>query len=226
MKALLLTLVLAAGMVLSGCNMFYAHESTKRGVAAYDEGKQAQRHGDMAKANGHYREAKREFQTAAENDPTGSNRHLNVGRAHQALKEYALAVKAYDRAIQYFPGNREAHWGKIYCLVNDGAPQDQINKAVDTAVSEVQLDEGRIYLTWAMGYHHTGQTHLMPEMLEKAASASPKDPFVQATVGRYYQALGNTGSAIKYLMIAYELDPNEPRVAYDLGVLGQVLPPR
>jgi Flp pilus assembly protein TadD len=59
-----------------------------------------------------------------------------------------------------------------------------------------------------------------------AAQTSPKDPYVQAMVGRYYQAIGHTGSAIKHLVIAYELNPNEPGVAYDLGVLGQQLPPR
>ena len=226
MRTLVLILVLAAGLGISGCNMYYADQATKRGVQAYDSGKQAQRHGDTQKAATYYREARREFEIAVENEPTVSNRHLNLGRAYQALKEYDQAVREYDLAIQYFPGNSKAHWGKIYCLVNKGAPQDQIKKAVDTAVTEVQLDPGRIYLTWAMGYHHTGQTSRMPEMLDKAAQASPKDSYVQATVGRYYQAIGNTGSAIKHLVIAYELDPNEPGVAFDLGVLGQRLPPR
>ena len=226
MKALLLTLVLAVSLGMSGCNMYYGHEATKWGVVAYETGKQAQRHGDLEKAASYYRDAKREFETAVENEPTVSNRHLNVGRAHQALREYDEAVRAYDLAIQYFPGNAKAHWGKIYCLVNKGAPQEQINAAVATAVTEVKLDPGRVYLTWAMGYHHTGQIGRMPEMLDKAAAASPKDAFVQATVGRNYQAIGDTGSAIKHLVIAYELDPNEPGVAFDLGVLGQPLSPR
>ncbi|NIA08052.1 MAG: tetratricopeptide repeat protein [Actinobacteria bacterium] len=226
MRTLVLILVLAVSLGMSGCNMYYADQATKRGVEAYDTGKQAQKHGDLAKAATYYREAKREFQVAVENEPTVSNRHLNLGRAYQALKEYDQAVREYDLAIRYFPGNAKAHWGKIYCLVNKGAPQKQITEAVNTAVTQVQLDPGRIYLTWAMGYYHTGQTSRMPEMLDKAAQASPRDAYVQATVGRYYQAIGQTGSAIKHLVIAYELDPNQPGVAYDLGVLGQKLPPR
>lgn len=226
MRTLVLILVLAASVVLSGCDMYRAQEATKLGVQAYDQGKQAHKHGDTDKATTYYRQAKREFQTAVENEPTVANRHYNLGRVCQDLKEYDQAVSEYDLAIQYFPGHRQAHWGKIYCLVNQGASQEQIKKAVDTAVNQVQLEPGRVYLTWAMGYYHTGQTSRMPEMLEKAASASPKDPFVQATVGRYYQAIGNTGSAIKHLTIAYELDPNEPGVAYDLGMLGQRLPVR
>ena len=226
MRTLVLALVLAASLGMSGCNMYYAHEATKRGIQAYESGKQAQKHGDVEKAATYYREARREFETAVEHEPTVSNRHLNLGRAYQALKEYDPAVREYDLAIQYFPGNAKAHWGKIYCLVNKGAPQEQVNEAVATAVSRVQLDPGRVYLTWAMGYHHTGQPERMPEMLDRAAQASPKDSYVQATVGRFYQAIGNTGSAIKHLVIAYELNPNEPGVAYDLGVLGQRLPPR
>ena len=226
MKALLLMLVLIGSLALSGCNIFYADQATKRGIEAYDTGKQAQKYGDLEKAATYYRQAKREFQTAAENDPTGSNRHYNLGRVCQDLKEYDQAVREYDLAIQYFPGNSKAHWGKIYCLVNKGAPQEQINRAVATAVEDVKLDPGRIYLTWAMGYYHTGRTSEMPEMLAKAAQVSPKDAYVQATVGRYYQAIGDTSSAIKHLVIAYELDPNQPGVAHDLGMLGQRLPSR
>ena len=226
MKAYLVILVLATGLALSGCNFYYADQATKRGIEAYDTGKQAQKYGDTEKTTTYYRKAKQEFQTAAENDPTGSNRHFNLGRVCQDLKEYDQAVREYDLAIQYFPGNAKAHWGKIYCLVNKGAPQEQINEAVATAVKDVQLDPGRIYLTWAMGYYHTERISEMPAMLTKAAEASPKDAYVQATVGRFYQAIGDTGSAIKHLVIAYELNPNQPGVAYDLGMLGQRIPPR
>ena len=226
MKAHLVILVLAAGLVLSGCNFYHADQVTQRGIEAYDTGKQAQKYGDVEKATTCYRKAKDEFQTAVENDPTGSNRHFNLGRVCQDLKEYDQAVREYDLAIQYFPGNSQAHWGKIYCLVNKGAPQEQINEAVSTAVKDVKLDPGRIYLTWARGYYHTGRTSEMPAMLDKAAQASPKDAYVQATVGRFYQAIGDTGSAIKHLVIAYELNPNQPGVAYDLGVLGQRISPR
>lgn len=223
MKAHLLILVLAISLALCGCNTYLADEASKRGIQAYDTAKQAQSHGDSETANTYYHQAQQEFQTAVDNDPTGTDRHYNLARAYQELREYDQAIREYDLAIQCHPGNGKAHSGKIDCLVKKRAPQDQIDKVVDMAVDIV--NPGRVYLTLAMAYYHTGRTADMPEVLAKTAEVSPDDAFVQATVGRFYRAIGDIGSAIKHLRIAYELNPNQPKVAYDLGALGQRLPP-
>ena len=223
MKAHLVILVLAISLALCGCNTYLADEATKRGIQAYDTAKQAQSHGDYETSNTYFRQAQQEFQTAVDNEPTGTDRHYNLARAYQELREYDQAIREYDLAIRYFPGNGKAHSGKIDCLVKKRAPQDQIDEAVDMAVDIV--NPGRVYLTLAMAYYHTGRTADMPEVLATAAEVSPGDAFVQAVVGRFYRAIGDIDSAIKHLRIAYELNPNQPRVAYDLGSLGQRIPP-
>ena len=76
----------------------------------------------------------------------------------------------------------------------------------------------------AMAYYHAGRRAEVPAALDKAAKAAPSDPNIQATVGRFYRALGDMDSAKKYLRIAYQLNP-EPDVAYELGILGERLPP-
>ena len=225
MKAHLLIPVLLAGLVLSGCNIYYADQATKRGVQAYSTARQAQDSGDFQTANTYYLQAQREFQTAVDHDTTGTDRHYNLGRVSQDLKQYEAAIREYDLAIRYFPGNGKAHSGKIDSLVKMRASQDQIDQAINTAVGIVKLDPGRIYLTLAMAYYQVGRIAEMPEVLAKAAQASPTDPYIQAVVGRYYHAIGNTPLGIRHLMMAYELNPDQPGVAYDLGRLGQTLPP-
>ena len=223
MKSHLLTLVLAASLGLSGCNVYYADQATKRGVRAYEAAKEARKHGDAQKANMYYRQAQQEFETAAYNDSTAPDRHYNVGRVCQDLKQYDRAIESYDSAIRYLPGYYKAHWGTVYCLVKGRAPQEQVDEAVTRAVGIVE--PSRVYLTLAMSYYHVGRRDDMPVVLNKAARAGAMDAYVQAVVGRFYRAIGDKPMAIKHLAIAYELNPNQPGVARDLGALGQGLPP-
>jgi len=225
MKTYLLIPLLAAGLLLSGCNIYYAEQATKRGLKAFDIAKEAKSHGDHQAANDNYRKAQLEFEYAVEQDPRATDRHYNLALASQALKEYDRAIREYNRALQRYPGNGKAHTGKIDCLVQMNAPQKQIDDAVATAVSIVP-QRGRIYLTLAAAYYKSERTDEMPPVLAKAVRAAPADSYVQATAGRlYYRAIRDFDSARKHLRIAYQLNPQEPGVAYDLGFLGQRLPP-
>ena len=223
MKGYLLISMLAVSFALCGCNVYYADQATKRGVRAYETAKQAQRHGDTQTANTYYRQAQQEFQIAVDNDTTGPDRHYNLGRVCQDLEQYDRAVEAYDSAISYFPGHHKAHWGKIYCLVKGRAAQARVDEAVTEAVGIVE--PSRVYLTLAMSYYQIGRRGEVAEVLSKAARTGSMDAYVQAVVGRFYRAIGQTPMAIKHLRIAYKLNPNEPGVARDLGALGQGLPP-
>ncbi|MCK4850710.1 MAG: tetratricopeptide repeat protein [Phycisphaerae bacterium] len=226
MKTYLFIPLLAAGLLLSGCNIYHADQATKRGLEAFDIAKEAKSHGDHQAANDNYRKAQLEFQSAVDHDPRPTDRHYKLARASQALKEYNRAIREYDQALQRFPGNGKAHSGKIDCLVQMNAPQEEIDDAVATAVSIVrQRDHGWIYLTLAVAYYRAGRTDQVAPALAKAVGAAPSDSYVQATAGRFYRAIGDFDSARKHLKIAYQLNPQEPDVAHDLGVLGERLPP-
>ena len=224
MKTHLLLPVLALSCVLAGCNIYHADQATTRGQEAFAAAKEAERHGDGQTAEFNYQKAKLEFETAAQQDPEGTDRHFNLARAYQELAEYDQAVAEYDRALQCYPGNGKAHSGKIDCLVKMKATKKQLDEAVTTAVNIVH-QPGRIYLTLAMAYYHAERRAEVPAALDKAVKAAPSDPNVQATAGRFYRALGDMDSAKKYLRIAYQLNPQEPGVAYELGMLGERLPP-
>ncbi len=224
MKTHLLIPMLAAGLLLSGCNVYYADQATKRGRAAFLLGEEAKKHGDRQDAEDNYRVAQLEFKSAADQDPRGPDRHYKLARASHALKEYERAIREYDRAIKRFPGNGKAHSGKIDCLVEMNAPQIRIDEAVAEAVRIVS-QRGRIYVALAAVYYRVGRTDQISPVLAKAVGAAPADSYVQAAAGSLYRALGDFDSARKHLRIAYELNPQEPWVAYDLGTLGERLPP-
>ena len=224
MKTYLFIPLLAAGLLLSGCNIYYADEATKRGKLAFDTAKEAKIHGDYQAANDSYRKAQLEFQWAVDQDPGATDRRYNLALACQALKEYDRAIREYDQALECYPGNGKAHTGKIDCLVQMDAPQEEIDAAVAEAVSIVR-HRGRVYLTLALAYYRVGRATDMAPVLVKAVRAAPADSYVRATAGRLYKALGDLDSARKHLKIAYQLNPQEPRVAYELGVLDQRLPP-
>ncbi len=225
MKTYLFILLLTAGLFLSGCNIYNADQATKRGKVAFDAAKEAKSYGDHQAAENNYRKAQVEFQEAVNQDPRGTDRHYNLGLVSQTLGEYDLAIREYNQALERFPGHGEAHKGRIECLVLINASQQRIDAAVAQAVRIVP-QPGRIYLTLAAAYFRAGRTSQMPAVLAKAVRAAPSDSYVQATAGRFYhRALGDFKSASKHLKIAYQLNPQEPGVAYQLGVLGQRLPP-
>ena len=224
MKTYLFIPLLAAGLFLSGCNIYYADQATKRGKLAFDAAKEANSHGDRRSANNSYRKAQLEFAEASAQDPRGTDRHYNLARASQALAEYSRAIREYAQAIKIFPGNGKAHSGMIECLVLMKASQRRIDSAVDTAVSIVP-QRGRIYLAQAIAYYGVGRTEQVPPVLTKAAAAARNDSYIQARVGRLYKALGDFKSASRHLKRAYQINPQEERVAYDLGALNQELPP-
>lgn len=224
MKGNLLLPILAICVMLGGCNFYYADQAAKRGIEAHNAGQQAEDVADHQTANDQYKRAKMEFTAAATLDPKGWSRHYNLAAASQKLQQYAQAIREYDLAIQYGPGQVRAHKGKVDCLVEMHAAQSDIDQAVQMAVSTVK-EPSQIYIAQANAYHRMNRLVEMPPVLENAVRAAPRDSHVRAVVGRFYLSIGDTAAAIKHLEIAYQLDPKEPRVAYDLGTLGQRLPP-
>ena len=225
MKTYLLIFLLPVGLLLGGCNVYYAEQATKKGRAALRLGDEAKKHGDDREADDNYRRAQLEFESAIELDPGFTNRYYNLGRSSQALEQYERAVEEYRRALEYYPGHGEARKGRIDCLVQMNAPQRQIDDEVGSAVNTLHVREhGRIYLAQAAAYYHVGRVADIPVVLEKALAAAPGDARIHALAGRLYRLLGDVSSAKRCLRIAYRLNPDEPDVAHELGKLGERLP--
>lgn len=224
MKTYLLVFLVPVALLLSGCNVYYADKATKRGRAALRLGDEAKKHGDYQLADDNYRRAQLQFETAVDRDPNSTDRHFNLGRASQALRQYKRALEEYERALEYYPGNGKAHKRKIDCLIQMNAPQTQIDDAVFQAIGIVR-QRGRIYLAQAAAYYSVGRAADIPPILARALAAAPDDAQVNAIAGRLYRAIGDVSSAKRCFTIAYQLDPDEPDVARDLGRLGERLPP-
>ena len=226
MKTYLLIFLLPVALLLGGCNVYYAEQATKKGRAALRLGDEAKEHGDYQEADDNYRRAQLEFESAVDLDPGFTNRYYNLGRSSQALKQYERALEEYRRALEYYPGHGEARKGRIDCLVQMNAPQRQIDDEVDSAVNTLHVREhGRIYLAQAAAYYRVGRAADIPPVLGRALAAAPADAHVHALAGRLYRALGDVSSAKRCFITAYQLDPDEPDVAGELGRLGERLPP-
>lgn len=223
MKSTLLLLMVAVCLFLGGCNIYYADQAVKKGEVAFEAGRRAENNRDTRTADEQYRQAKVQFQAAVSQDPKGWTRHYKLARACQELKEYDRAIREYDTALQLRPDKVVTHARKVDCLIEMGAPQDDIDNAVRKGVAIVG-HHSHIYLTQATAYYRMSRLEDMPPVLENAVRASPRDSYVRATVGRHYLAIGDRESAIKHLEIAYQLDPKEENVAFDLGRLGRRLP--
>ena len=225
MKTYLLMFLLPVGLLLGGCNVYYADQATKRGVEAFDAAKEAKKHGDDQAAADNYRRAQLEFETAIDQDPNSPDRYYNLGMASQALKQYKRALGEYGQALEYFPGHGEARKGRIDCLVQMNASQRQIDDEVAEAVGTLHAREhGRIHLGQAAAYARVGRVADTPAVLERALVAALGDAHIHALAGRLYRAIGDASSAKRCFIIAYKLDPDEPDIAADLGSLGERLP--
>ncbi|MEP7067629.1 MAG: tetratricopeptide repeat protein [Usitatibacter sp.] len=79
--------------------------------------------GKKAIAEKSWKEAIARFEQAARRDPDNPDLHNWLGYSHRNLKEYDLAFRHYNRAIELDPRHRGAHEyvGETYLLVGDPA---------------------------------------------------------------------------------------------------------
>jgi Flp pilus assembly protein TadD len=141
----------------------------------------------------------------------------DILREHEHWKE---AITAYDNAIARLGPSAPADWTLYY---DRGIAYDQVNdwaRAEPDFQKALQLQPNQPYVlnylgySWAVQGRHLAQAH---DMIAKAAQLRPNDGAILDSLGYVLLRQGDTAGALRWLLRAVTLEPDDPTINGHLG---------
>jgi tetratricopeptide (TPR) repeat protein len=144
--------------------------------------------------------------------------HYELGQLYQAEGNWAKAEYHYNVALGFDPVHRPTQAAIVKGLIGTGdkAKAEQyaktyINQASSSATASLQLAEA-FNKQQLDGYALT--------CYQQAINLGPNSPEVHKQVGYYYLSKNDVDQAKEHLSRSFQLNPNQPDVAGELGRLG------
>jgi len=144
--------------------------------------------------------------------------HYELGQLYHADGLWARAEHEYNTTLSFDPAHRKAQAAVVKVLLDSG----------DTAKARLSADiymnqvvnsaEGSLNLAIAF------QKELLDEYAlacyQQALRLAPNSAKINRQIGYYYLSRGDKVRAQEYLSRSFQLNPNQPEVAGELGRLG------
>jgi Tfp pilus assembly protein PilF len=144
--------------------------------------------------------------------------HFELGQVYQAEGLWSKAEQRYNWALSFDPAHREAEAAMVKLFLESG----------DTAKSKTYAD---IYMnqvasspSQALRLGVAFQKQLLDEYAlacyQQALLLAPNSAKIHRQMGYYYLSKNDKVRGTEYLSRSFQLDPNQPEVAGELGRLG------
>jgi len=147
--------------------------------------------------------------------------HFELGQLYQAEGQWAKAEYHYNVALGFDPAHRAAQAAMVKGLIRNGntAKAQQYAKAYMNQVSI----EAAATLGLAQEFDKQDLDEYALACYQQALRLAPNSPEVNKQVGYYYLNKDDKTRAKEYLSRSFQLNPNQPDVAGELGRLGVVV---
>ncbi|MDD5458531.1 MAG: hypothetical protein PHF37_03975 [Phycisphaerae bacterium] len=144
--------------------------------------------------------------------------HYELGFLYEGQGLWLQAENEYNLAISFNPGHRGAQAGLVKVLGTTGNTE----KSKITAELFIEQVKGSASgsLELAMGFQKHGLDDYALRTYKQALSLAPDSAKVNRQIGFYYLTKGNNEFGRDYLVRSFQLDPDQPEVARELGRLG------
>lgn len=144
--------------------------------------------------------------------------HFELGQLYQAEGRWAKAEREYKIALSFDPVHRRAQAARVKVLMSSG----------DKALAQILADEymGQASssaldsLRLAMAFQKEELDEYALSCYEQALRLAPNSAKINRQIGYYYLSKNEEGRARDYLSRSFQLNPNQPDVAGELGRLG------
>ncbi len=147
-----------------------------------------------------------------------SDNHYELG---QLYHNQGLLVKAeyeYNVALSFDPAHKNSQAAMVKVLLDNGnKPKSEltadiyINQASASAVEMLKL---------ALAFQHQQLDEYALSCYRQALNLAPNSAKINRQIGYYYLSKGNKERARDYLVRSFQINPNQPEVAGQLGRLG------
>ncbi|MBJ6373050.1 tetratricopeptide repeat protein [Sedimentitalea arenosa] len=156
----------------------------------------------------------------AEDRPTLAPVHSALGDIQRQQENYAAAVAAYDKALQYSDEGANARWFLLYAR---GISHERL-KHWDEAESDfraaLEINPEQPQVLNYLGYSLVERREKLDEaldMIERAVAARPDSGYIVDSLGWVLYRLGRYEEAVGHMETAVELMPVDPVVNDHLG---------
>ncbi|MEE9370970.1 MAG: hypothetical protein V3W45_05805 [Sedimentisphaerales bacterium] len=144
--------------------------------------------------------------------------HFELGRLYQADGLWAKAENHYKIALNFDPVHREAQAARIKVLMGIGdttkaelLAEEYIGQASNRAAHSLRL---------ALAFQEQELDEYALTCYQQALRLAPNSAKINRQIGYYYLSRNEQALAQDYLARSFQLNPNQPEVAGELGRLG------
>jgi len=147
--------------------------------------------------------------------------HFQLGQLYQAQGQWAKAEYHYNVALGFEPAHRPAQAALVKGLADNG------NKAKAQQYAEGYMNQVSSSVTASLqlaeAFDKQGLDEYALSCYQQALRLAPDSPEVNKQFGYYYLNNDDKTRAKEYLSRSFQLNPNQPDVAGELGRLGVVV---
>jgi len=144
--------------------------------------------------------------------------HFELAQLYQAEGLLQKAEYHYNVALTFDPVLTQAQAAMVKLFLDSGDTAKSktygdvyVNQASSSAVQSLRL---------AMSFQKEGLDDYALTCYQQALNLAPNSARIHKQMGYYYLSKGDRAQAKEYLVRSFQLDPNQPEVAGELGRLG------
>ncbi|MDD5063651.1 MAG: hypothetical protein PHQ35_02680 [Phycisphaerae bacterium] len=144
--------------------------------------------------------------------------HFKLGKIYQTEGLWTQAEDQYAIALNFDPVHRQAQASRVKVLLSNGdaaksklLADEYLKQASISAAASLQL---------ALAFQEQGLDEYALKGYQQALYMAPDSAKINRQIGFYYLGKGDKSRAREYLSRSFQLNPNQPDVAGELGRLG------
>ena len=144
--------------------------------------------------------------------------HFELGRLYHADGLWAKAEYEYNAALNCDPAHRSAQAAMVKVFLDSG---DKAKSEIYTDICMNQVASSAAEsLKLAIAFQNQGLDEYALACYRQALRLAPNSAKVNRQIGYYYLSKQDKVQAQEYLTRSFQLNPNQPEVAGELGRLG------
>ena len=144
--------------------------------------------------------------------------HFKLGQLYQADGLWSQAEHKYNITLRFDPAHREAQAAMVKVLADSGntakselSAEIYMNQASSSAAGSLRL---------ALAFQKQAMDEYALACYRQALHLAPNSAKINRQIGYYYLSRNDKARAQDYLTRSFQLNPNQPEVAGELGRLG------
>lgn len=147
-----------------------------------------------------------------------SEAHYELGRLYQADGMWMRAESEYNVALSFDPVHKKSQAGRIKVLIESG------DSAKAALLKDIYMEQASTVASESLRLGLAFQEQLLDEYAfdayKQALRLAPNSAKINRQVGYYHLSKNNKEMAKEYLSRSFQLNPNQPEVAGELGRMG------